>query len=48
VLVVFVTSQRHPENESLEKRWERMCAGPERYDAMREADEKGRPNPCSC
>lgn len=35
-----------PERESNEKRWERMCAGPERYDAMREAEEKGKPNPC--
>lgn len=28
------------------RRWRRMCAGPQRYDAMREANELGRPMPC--
>ncbi len=34
------------EVQTLEQKWESMCAGPERYDAMREAADKGKPNPC--
>jgi hypothetical protein len=30
----------------LERRWQRMCDGPQRYDAMREADSLGKPQPC--
>lgn len=30
----------------LERRWRRMCSGPARYDAMREAYERGLPQPC--
>ena len=29
-----------------QRRWRRMCLGAARYDAMREADELGKPNPC--
>lgn len=29
-----------------QRRWRRMCDGPQRYDAMREADAMGRPMPC--
>lgn len=29
-----------------ERRWKRMCKGGARYDAMREAFEAGKPNPC--
>ena len=29
-----------------ERRWRIMCLGPARYDAMAEAYELGRPNPC--
>lgn len=28
------------------RRWKRMCAGPARYDAMREANDLGKGNPC--
>lgn len=28
------------------RRWKRMCAGSARYDAMREANDLGKPNPC--
>jgi hypothetical protein len=28
------------------RRWQRMCRGPARYDAMREAYERGHANPC--
>lgn len=28
------------------RRWRRMCAGAARYDAMREANDMGRGNPC--
>jgi hypothetical protein len=30
----------------MHRRWKRMCKGPERYDAMREAYERGMPQPC--
>jgi len=30
----------------LNRRWQRMCKGPQRYEAMREAYEHGRPPPC--
>jgi hypothetical protein len=30
----------------MHRRWKRMCKGPERYDAMREAYERGLPMPC--
>lgn len=30
----------------MQRRWARMCKGPMRYEAMREAFELGRPNPC--
>jgi hypothetical protein len=30
----------------LHRRWARMCKGPARYDATREAFNHGRPNPC--
>jgi hypothetical protein len=30
-----------------ERRWARMCRGPMRYDAMREAFERGKQNPCA-
>jgi hypothetical protein len=29
-----------------ESRWEAMCKGPQRYDAMREAADARKPNPC--
>jgi hypothetical protein len=29
-----------------QRRWKRMCAGPARYDAMREANDLGKRNPC--
>ena len=28
------------------RRWKRMCNGPARYDAMREANDLGKGNPC--
>lgn len=31
----------------MQRRWERMCDGPARYDAMREANDMGQPQPCS-
>jgi hypothetical protein len=33
-------------DEYYARRWRRMCDGPARYDAMREAADRGRPNPC--
>ena len=30
----------------LRRRWARMCKGPDRYEAMREAFELGKENPC--
>jgi hypothetical protein len=33
-------------DEYYARRWKRMCDGPERYDAMREADSRGKSNPC--
>lgn len=32
--------------EYYQRRWRRMCAGPQRYDAMREANDRGQPQPC--
>lgn len=31
----------------LHRRWVRMCRGPARYDAMREAYDMRKPDPCS-
>lgn len=41
-LGMFGTYREH----YLQRRWRNMCKGPARYDAMREAMEIGRPNPC--
>lgn len=30
-----------------EKKWKKLCKGAGRYDAMREAYERGKPDPCS-
>lgn len=38
----LTTIQRH----YLQKRWRKMCRGPERYDAMREAYDLGMKPPC--
>jgi hypothetical protein len=33
-------------DQYMHRRWARMCKGPARYDAMREANQEGKPNPC--
>ena len=33
-------------DEYYARRWKRMCEGPARYDAMREANDRGKPMPC--
>ena len=33
-------------DEYYARRWKRMCAGSARYEAMREANDRGRPMPC--
>ncbi len=45
VLMLLLVISSHGD-KTQKQRWEEMCAGAARYDAMREASERGKPNPC--